>query len=137
LQIQFSSFISFFLIIFQPFGLQYLNSDRKSLLLAGYGLVTFVVLFIDLFIVPFVFPAVFKEEKWTVSREIMFLIGIVVTIAIWNYLYSVLLSIVPWVGIKGFIIFATFTLSIAIIPIIGVIVISHNTMLRKILKTST
>ena len=131
-----SPFISIFLVIFQPFGLQYLESDRKSLLLAGYGLVTFVVLSIDLFIVPFIFPLVFKEERWTVSREIILLIGIVITIAIGNYMYSILLSIVSWVGIKGFIVFAGFTLCISIIPIIGVIVISHNAMLRKNLNAA-
>lgn len=131
-----SPFISIFLVIFQPFGLQYLESDRKSLLLAGYGLVTFVVLSIDLFIVPFIFPSVFKEERWTVLREIILLIGIVITIAIGNYMYSILLSIVSWVGIKGFIIFTGFTLCISIIPIIGVIVISHNAMLRKNLNAA-
>lgn len=131
-----SPFISIFLVIFQPFGLQYLEPDRKSLLLAGFGLVTFVVLSIDLFIVPFIFPLVFKEERWTVSREIILLIGIVITIAIGNYMYSILLSIVSWVGIKGFIVFTGFTLCISIIPIIGVIVISHNAMLRKNLNAA-
>lgn len=131
-----SPFISIFMVIFQPFGLQDLESDSKSLLLAGYGLVTFVVLCIDLFLVPIIFPSVFKEEKWTVLREIIYLIFIIVTIAAGNYLYSVLLSIVSWVGIKGFTIFTGFTLCISIIPIIGVIMISHNTMLRKNLKAS-
>jgi len=44
---------------------------------------------------------------------------------------------VSWVGIKGFIIFTGFTLCISIIPIIGIIVISHNSMLRKNLMAST
>ena len=70
------------------------------------------------------------------SREIILLIGIVITIAIGNYMYSILLSIVSWVGIKGFIVFAGFTLCISIIPIIGVIVISHNAMLRKNLNAA-
>ena len=131
-----SPFISFFLIIFQPFGLQYLDPDRKFLLLAGYGLVTFVVLCIDLFLIPSMFPSVFREERWTVAKEIIQLIGIVITIAIGNYTYSVLLSIVSWVSIKGFIIFTGFTLCISIIPIIGVIVISHNAMLRRNLNAA-
>jgi len=114
-----------------------MESELKLLLLAGYGLVTFVVLVFDIFIVPSFFPSLFREEKWTISREILLLIWIVITITIGNYLYSVLLSIVSWVGIKGFIVFLGFTLSIAIIPIIGVIVISHNSMLRKNLKAST
>ena len=131
-----SPFISIFLVIFQPFGLQGLESDRKTLILAGYGLVTFVVLCIDLLIVPFIFPSVFKEEKWTVAKEIFFFIIIIVTIAAGNYLYSVLLSIVSWVGFQGFIVFTGFTLCIAIIPAIGIIVISHNALLRKNLKAS-
>jgi hypothetical protein len=126
-----SPFISIFMVIFQPFGLHHLESESKSLILSGYGLVTFAVLCIDLFLVPIIFPSVFKEERWTVSREIVLLIGIVITIAMGNYLYSVLLSIVSWVGIRGFLIFTGFTLCISIIPIIGVIVISHNAMLRK------
>jgi len=132
-----SLFISLFLIIFQPFGLQNMESERKLLLLAGYGLVTFVVLVFDTFIVPSILPSLFKEEKWTISREIVLMTWIVITIAIGNYMYSVLLSIVSWVGIKGFFIFSGFTISIAIIPIIGVIVISHNTMLRRNLRAST
>jgi len=132
-----SPFISLFMVIFQPFGLQDLESDGKLLLLAGYGLVTFVVLCIDLFLIPFIFPSVFMEEKWTILKEIIFLIVIVITIAAGNYLYSVLLSIVSWVGFVGFAIFTGFTFFISIIPIIGVIVISHNTMLRKNLKAST
>ncbi len=131
-----SIFISLFLIIFQPFGLQNMKSELKLLFLAGYGLVTFVVLVFDSFIVPLIFPSLFREEKWTISKEVALLIWIVITIAIGNYMYSVLLSIVSWVGIKGFIIFTGFTLSIAIIPIIGVIVISHNTLLRKNLEAS-
>ncbi len=131
-----SPFISIFMVIFQPFGLQYMESDIKALLLAGYGLVTFVVLCFDLFLVPFIFPSVFKEERWTVAREIILLIGIVITIALGNYIYSVLLSIVSWLGIRGFIIFTLFTLCISIIPIIGVIVISYNAMLRKNLNAA-
>lgn len=132
-----SPFISLFMVIFQPFGLQNLESDWKLLLLAGYGLVTFVVLCIDLFLIPFIFPSVFKDEKWTILKEIIFLIVIVITIAAGNYLYSVLLSIVSWVGFVGFAIFTGFTFFISIIPIIGVIVISHNTMLRNNLKASS
>lgn len=131
-----SPFVSLFMVVFQPFGLQSFESDNKSILLAGYGLVTFVVLFLDMFILPFVIPGLIKEEKWTVFREVLFLTWIIITIAAGNYIYSVLLSIVYWVGMEGFIVFTVFTLLISIIPIIGVIVISHNRMLRKNLIAS-
>jgi len=66
--ISISLFISFFMVTFQPFGLQNLESDRASFLLAGYGLVTFVVLVFDMIILPRVFPGIFSEERWTVFR---------------------------------------------------------------------
>jgi hypothetical protein len=131
-----SLFVSFFMVVFQPFGLQYMESDRKSLLLPGYGLVTFVVLFIDMIILPLVFHRVFREERWTVFREVIWLVWIVITIAFGNYVYSDLLSIVHWIGIKGYLYFVGFTFSIAIIPIIVVTVLSYNRLLKKNLKAS-
>ena len=131
-----SLFISCFLVLFQPFGLQNMESGKKILLLAGYGLVTFIVLLIDICFIPFVFSAHFREENWTVFREILLIGWIVITIAAGNYLYSILLNIVPWKGISGFFIFIGFTLAVAFIPIIGVIMISHNALLRKNLQAS-
>jgi hypothetical protein len=129
-------FISLFLVLFQPFGLHNLESGMKTWLLAGYGLVTMVVLVIDVVIIPLIFPVCFKEENRTFMREFLLLVWIVITISLVNYLYSVWLTIVHWIGIKGFLIFLGFTLYIAIIPIIGVIVISHNVLLKKNLKAS-
>jgi hypothetical protein len=131
-----SLFISVFMILFQPFGLHNLESGEKSWMLAGYGGVTLLVLLIDIFILPLVFPLFFKEENWTVFREFLLLVWIVITIAMGNYLYSVGLTIVNWAGMKGFFIFTGFTLSVAIIPIIVVIVISYNALLKKNLEAS-
>jgi hypothetical protein len=131
-----SLFIASFLVLFQPFGLHNLESGLKSLLLAGYGLVTCIVLLIDIYLIPSLFPALFREEHWTVLREFLLLCWIVITIAIGNYLYSVLLAIVPWTGFRGLLVFTGFTFAIAVIPITGVIVISHNALLRKNLKAS-
>lgn len=44
--ISISLFVAFFLMIFQPFGINYIDSNIKFLILSGYGLVTFVALFI-------------------------------------------------------------------------------------------
>ncbi|HEC42199.1 MAG TPA: LytTR family transcriptional regulator [Bacteroides sp.] len=131
-----SLFISFFMVVFQPFGLQNLTPDRKSFLLAGYGLVTFIVLSVNMIILPRVFPRIFIEERWTVLREVFWLLWIVVTISIGNYIYSDVLTIVHWVGIKGLLIFVLFTFAIAIIPITGVTILSYNRLLKKNLKAS-
>jgi hypothetical protein len=131
-----SLFITVFMVVFQPFGLQYLESDYKSILLAGYGLVTFVVLLFNMIIVTRLFPKVYREERWTILREVVWLTWIVITISIGNYIYSDLLSIVHWVGFRGPLVFILFTFAIGIIPITGVVVFSYNHRLKKNLIAS-
>jgi hypothetical protein len=131
-----SLFISFFMVVFQPFGLQNMESGWKTLLLAGYGMVTFMVLFINEIVLPPIIPGIFREERWTVFREVIWLVWIVVTISVGNYLYSGVFSIVQWIGIKGLLIFMGFTFAIAIIPITVVTVYSHNRQLKKNLLAS-
>ncbi|MBN1197974.1 MAG: hypothetical protein JXA23_01390 [Bacteroidales bacterium] len=47
-----SLFITLFMIIFQPFGLADYEGSDKLLLLAGYGMVTFMVLCFNMFLIP-------------------------------------------------------------------------------------
>lgn len=113
-------FISLFMVTFQPFGLQFVVHENKSLLLVGYGLVTFIVLGLDMYILRQVFPKLFLEERWMIISEVLFQSLIVLSIAAGNYLYSVLFSIASWSGITGFLIFIIFTFAVAIIPIVGI-----------------
>ncbi len=124
-------FISFFMVTFQPFGLQMFSHENKNLLLVGYGIVTFIVLVIDMYILPLVLPQLFREERWLMISEIFYLVWIVLSISAGNYAYSVIFSIGAWHGMAGLLIFIGFTFAIAIIPIVGIIVFSHNYMLRK------
>jgi len=107
------------------------ESGHKSLLLTGYGMVTLIVLIFDMYFLQWIFPGLFKESRWFIISEIIYLGWIVISIGAGNYLYSVLFSIVPWSGVYGFLVFITFTFAVAIIPILGVIVVTHNYMLRK------
>jgi hypothetical protein len=58
-----SLFIAFFMIIFQPFGLDEIQVNYKYMVFAGYGLVTFIILVIDLWIIPTLYPKAFCEEQ--------------------------------------------------------------------------
>jgi hypothetical protein len=131
-----SIFISFFMLVFQPFGLQYLRIEFKPLLLAGYGLVTMIVLIFNLILLPKILPKIFDEETWTARKQIVWLLWIVISISVGNYFYSILFSIFAWIGIKGIVTFMVFTLSIAIIPITAVTFISYNVILRRNIVSS-
>ncbi len=136
LTIYVSLFISFFLSVFQPFGLQFVKIDNKTIILIGYGMVTLLILLVDLFLIPLVFRKSFHEENWTVWKQIGWLTFIILTISIGNYVYSIIFSIFQWVGLRGFLIFILFTLPIAIIPIIVITFITQNIYLKRNLKLS-
>lgn len=136
LAIYVSIFISFFLSVFQPFGLQFVDINNKTIILIGYGIVTFLILLIDLFIIPILFKRFFCEENWAIWKQILWLTLIVLTISIGNYGYSIFFSIFQWVGLRGFLIFIAYTLPIAIIPIIVITFITQNVYLKRNLKIS-
>lgn len=131
-----SLFIAFFLTVFQPFGLNLLRSEHKTLILLGYGLVTFLLLLFNLFLIPAIFKQSFKAENWKVWKQILWLMYIVLSISVGNYLYSVLVSIVSWAGFRGLLLFVLFTFPIALIPIVAITFITQNIYLKKHLKLS-
>jgi len=126
-----SLFIAMFMVIFQPFGLQFVQKENKSLILAGYGLVTFIMLVINLIVFPKLFPRFLDEDKWTVKKQILWLLWVVFTIGIGNYYYSILVSIIMWSGLSGFILLQGFTMLIALFPIVTITIISQNQNLKK------
>lgn len=131
-----SLFITLFLSIFQPFGLQFVNIDHKPLILAGYGMVTLLILLFDFFFIPVLFKRFFQEENWVVWKQIVWLTIVIVTISIGNYVYSILFSIVKWTGIHGFFVFVLFTFPIAVIPITVITFITQNIYLKRNLYLS-
>ncbi len=81
-------FIGLFLIIFQPFGGSAWNHPHKILILAGYGLIVFVCGLILRFVFPKIVPQFFKEQHWTVGREIIKIMAMILMIAAGNLIYS-------------------------------------------------
>lgn len=81
-------FIAGFLIVFQPFGAYAWNSPRKIPVLAGYGVITFAVLLFNGFVLPRLLPSFFREERWTVGREIVFVGLHILSIGLANYVYG-------------------------------------------------
>ncbi len=129
--ISISLFISLFLYVFQPFGLQLLQHKHKSLVLLGYGLVTLMVLSFNMFMIPLIKPSVFEEEKWTIKKQIVWLVWIIFSISLLNYFYSIAFSVISWGGIYGLVMFLIFTVLIGVIPVVLITFIAQNSMLKK------
>jgi len=118
-----------FLFLFNPFG-----NKSNILLNAGYaGLLTFfAILFIFILLFP-LFPHYFKEEGWSIGREIIFTLIVITTIATANIIagsifWGIKLSAFNWLRM----IFYTAVIGIA--PATTSILINQARLLKKYRK---
>jgi hypothetical protein len=132
--LSFSFFVPLFMIIFQPFGLTEYHGTDKLARIAGYGFVTFVILILNLFFITQLIKHWYNEKSWTVIRQIYWLIWIVFTIGLANFLYSSF--IFSFGSFKGLIIFQLYTLEVGIIPIVVLTILQQNLMLNRNLKSA-
>ncbi len=127
-------FVGLFLSVFQPFGAYEWDSPYKIPFLAGYGLVTFLLLVCSSYALPWLAPTLFKEQNWTVGKEILHIFWHILSIACGNYLYGVLLF-----GSAGnsssvlsnFVSMLLVTLLIGLFPAAGITLYSYFQKLRK------
>jgi hypothetical protein len=126
-------FITFFLIIFQPFGLSVYHGSNKYGFIAGYGLVTIAVLILDNQLLKVLFQTKFGKSIWTVKKQIVMLLFILFTIGTGNYFYS------AWFihfknPLLGFLVFQFFTTTVGLLPISIITILNENIRNKAFLK---
>lgn len=124
------AFVGTFLAVFQPFGADDWESPYKIPALAGYGLVTVVVMLFNYFVLPRFAPSTFRESNWTVGKEIGMTLWTIVSIGAGNYLYSKLLfgGGTSLAGLLGMI---AVTFLIGIFPATGITLANYIYRLRQ------
>lgn len=105
--------VSVFLWVFEPFGIQQVQLENMNLFILGYGAVTTVVILV-LLPLPFLFKDFFKEESWTVGKNIAFFVFNFFFIGIGNWLYTHLLTRLPLMW-GSFLFFQFVTVAVALI----------------------
>ncbi|MEM6804723.1 MAG: LytTR family DNA-binding domain-containing protein [Bacteroidota bacterium] len=85
--ITFALFVSFFLYIFQPFGISTLES-HTFLVCLGFGAMTFIGSALYEFVVGRVLKLKGEQGKWTLGKWILNNIGIMLVISLANFLYA-------------------------------------------------
>jgi DNA-binding LytR/AlgR family response regulator len=115
-------FVTFFLLIFRPFGFGQAPVRNILLFGIGYGVITAVS--VGLFIlIEYFFPEWYQEEKWTVGKNILQYVFIIFLIGTANFYYTALVAAMP-LEFSRFISFLFFTL------IVTFLVVSFLTMIR-------
>jgi DNA-binding LytR/AlgR family response regulator len=123
-------FVSFFLFLFRPFGLQSLPPTEAPLLIGGYGMITFICVILNLFMAPLLLPQVFREERWTTGHEFIFLMWIVMTIGVGNAVYTAV-AFGRSLTLLTILYFQLITLMVAVFPVSFILLLKQNRLLRK------
>lgn len=126
----FGAFVGLFLLVFQPFGLDAWQTSAKTLKILGFGGVTLVVMLANVLLLPVLWPTYFSDKGWTVGKEIVRIMAVVIVIAIGNRLYLGWLLDQP-ISVSGWMWAIGVTVSIGIFPAVGSVVLDYIIQLKR------
>jgi DNA-binding LytR/AlgR family response regulator len=126
----FGVFITVFLLLFKPFQLDQLEKKVFVTSSIAYGAMTFICISVMITVVPLIFPDFFKEERWTVGKEIFYTTLIMFFIGLVNYVLSHFM-IGSSLRLDNIFQFQFITVSIGILPITIFILIQQNRQLKR------
>jgi hypothetical protein len=113
-----SLFITFFLFIFQPFGLSSAGSEKFFICL-GFGSMTFISFLIYDFTIKKIFKLKERPERYTFGKWMINAAGLMFTISLANFLFSrSLFGTIQWAFFPQMI-YATFAIGLFPLFIIG------------------
>ncbi|HEX6426132.1 MAG TPA: LytTR family DNA-binding domain-containing protein [Niastella sp.] len=118
------------LVLLQPFGLDELSGPTRIFHAVLYALVTFISTSLNTFLLPRLFPAVYREEKWTVGKELLHMCWHLIPITVGNlllthWLYGASLS---W---QNLLTFLWFTFVVGIFPLWLNVLLKQQHLLKK------
>lgn len=129
-------FISVFLIVFRPFGINNWNSPSLNFKTAGFGVVTSLILLTRYFIIPKLFPLFEKTETWTLGLELLTTFISISVIAIGNFYY---LNLIVPVSVShiNFLHITAYTFLLGIFPVSALICLNYILQLNKYLTLAS
>lgn len=130
-------FVFLFLLVFRPFGISSWQTPFLVLKLAGYGVVSFLVMLLYYFILPMFITPLRRTEQWTVGNELLGKFLILSLIAVFNFAY--LKS--PLMGwgkpVQFHVSFAEsygYTFLLGIFPVAGLVCLNYILQLNKYVR---
>jgi hypothetical protein len=125
-----SLFVFIFLFAFAPFGLAKYQLSYRIFVSFGFGVVCAAAMAVNFYgMMPFL-RRHFDEEKWTISLQILWVGGILLTIGLFNSIYSGFIGLTTF-SAGQFLIFILYVLLIGVFPTAGVVVFDYWRLYRK------
>ncbi len=125
----FSLFVTIFLVVFRPFGLNVYSYER-SYIIIGYGLVIWLTLSLNDFLAYRFLPGIFSEKKWTVTAQILWAFIQLFITGITCFIYAVAIDAFPQ-NLLSFLKIELYVLLSSVIPIVMFVLIKQNYLLRQ------
>lgn len=130
-----SSLVVLILVLFKPFGLSGMTYQMAKQLPVyfGYGAITFLICLMSDRLIKPAFPNFFDDQRWTVGKNILWIVFIIMFIGVGNLFYS---NALGFTGVSGtsLLTFEFYTAAVAILPVTIVTLLSRIRLLRKNLK---
>ena len=92
----FGLFIWLFLWFFEPYGINVSSGKDSMASLAGFGLISALVLALFLYLLPLALPGLFSDRRWQVKHQLFLLLAILLTIATLNGLFTNFIKGLPF-----------------------------------------
>lgn len=122
--------VSLFLWVFRPFDINSSPVTYLDLYIVGFGAVTMFITSLGIYVGPAIFPLYFKEEGWTVGKNIFYTSFVVFIIGLGNLYYAHLFTGTQ-LSVKSFFAFQFFTLSVTFFLTTTSTFIDHNLKRKK------
>lgn len=127
-----SLFISLFLFIFRPYGLESLELHETYHFL-GFGSVTAIVMWLFYFGLPWLQPGFYDEDQWTIGKEFGATLSIILFIAAGNWMYTLATGLSE-VSIINLGYSLVITAAVGIFPVAGIIAWTYIRTLKQTLS---
>ncbi|WP_020596166.1 LytR/AlgR family response regulator transcription factor [Spirosoma panaciterrae] len=125
----FAFFLSLFLLVFRPFGLE-VYSYEESYVMIGYGAITLLTTVLNDYLGYQHFPAFFRETNWTVGKQLAWSGWQLICLGLTCFVYAALIKAFPWT-LLGFLKVQLYVLLCAIVPISLFTLLRQNYMLKR------
>lgn len=130
----FGLFVFLFLYGFKPFGLGELQNGLLKASI-GFGAVTIVFQGILPFLFRLVFPNFFNEEHWTLGKNLLLTIAIVLAVVVGNFYWAYFNGFTSF-SFKGLLTFLGYTFAVGVFPLSFLMLFEQNRLTKKYLNES-
>ncbi len=124
-------FVFWFLVNFEPYGINWITGEGKYIYLAGYGVTVGSLLIFTQIIVPTYLPKIFDEQFWTVGKQFAYLLFVVSMVMLGCFVYFHWYYSGMVFSVQAFLLFYLETFSLALFPVVGLVLFDYFWMLNK------